>query len=314
MPTDSQPLVSVVVIAYNSAAFVLDTLESIAAQSYPNLELIISDDASTDRTVPLCREWIAQHRQRFARIVLVTAVDNRGVTTNFRRGINQAAGHYVKTIAADDLLYPDAIERYVEHMVEYPYITYLFGKIDAFGDDADVVADFERNMLQYQFFDLTVDKQYECLMNNACYIPAPSLFYDREWHEILGITPDESIAMMEDWPLWINCTLNGAKLFLLDAVTVRYRLHSAAVSKSKGLSAFARAQLQLFVKYQFRNNMVEHPRTTWIKYVLCRQLLDGGPLWIALEKIGRSVDGLYRAWRHSDINDWDKMRAALPKK
>lgn len=57
-----QPLVSVSVITYNSAKTVLETLESIKAQTYQNLELIVSDDCSTDNTVELCRNWIEQNK------------------------------------------------------------------------------------------------------------------------------------------------------------------------------------------------------------------------------------------------------------
>ena len=58
MEMNNQPLVSVPVITYNSAKFVLETLESIKAQTYQNIELVISDDCSTDNTVQICRDWV----------------------------------------------------------------------------------------------------------------------------------------------------------------------------------------------------------------------------------------------------------------
>ena len=57
--SQSLPLVSVVVITYNSAKFVIETLESVKSQTYKNIELIISDDCSTDDTVERCRLWLA---------------------------------------------------------------------------------------------------------------------------------------------------------------------------------------------------------------------------------------------------------------
>ena len=56
--TEKNPIVSVVVVTYNSAKYVLETLESIKDQTYPNLSLVISDDCSTDNTVKLCRKCI----------------------------------------------------------------------------------------------------------------------------------------------------------------------------------------------------------------------------------------------------------------
>lgn len=52
------PLVSVIVITYNSSKYVLETLNSVAAQTYDNIELIISDDCSKDNTVEICRNWL----------------------------------------------------------------------------------------------------------------------------------------------------------------------------------------------------------------------------------------------------------------
>ena len=58
-------LVSVIVITYNSSRYVLHTLESVHRQSFNDIELIVSDDCSTDNTFDLCREWLANYSDRF---------------------------------------------------------------------------------------------------------------------------------------------------------------------------------------------------------------------------------------------------------
>ncbi len=60
MITAENPLVSIIVCTYNSSKYVLETLESAKEQTYQNVELIVSDDCSTDNTVELCRKWIAE--------------------------------------------------------------------------------------------------------------------------------------------------------------------------------------------------------------------------------------------------------------
>ena len=64
MTKNNNPLVSIIVITYNSAKFVLETLESAKAQTYQNIELIISDDGSTDNTVQICREWLKNNEEQ----------------------------------------------------------------------------------------------------------------------------------------------------------------------------------------------------------------------------------------------------------
>ena len=62
---ESQPVVTVSVSTYNSSKYVVETLESIKAQTWKNIILQISDDCSTDNTIELCRNWIEQNKERF---------------------------------------------------------------------------------------------------------------------------------------------------------------------------------------------------------------------------------------------------------
>ena len=70
---DSNILVSVNVVTYNSSKTVLETLESIKSQTYERLELIVTDDHSKDDTVQVCQKWIAENQNRFVRAKLVTS-------------------------------------------------------------------------------------------------------------------------------------------------------------------------------------------------------------------------------------------------
>ena len=82
MQSNESPLVSITVITYNSAKYVIETLESAKAQTYQNIELIISDDHSTDNTVKDCRQWIEKNKEWFIRTVLITIPENTGVPAN----------------------------------------------------------------------------------------------------------------------------------------------------------------------------------------------------------------------------------------
>lgn len=308
MQTDRLNLVSIVVVSYNSANFILETLDSIYSQSYSPLELIISDDCSTDNTAAICSEWLVSHNNKFTNVLLLESAQNTGVSANLNRGEAEATGRWVKPIAADDLLLPDAIGKYVNYMMVHPEITYLFGKVSAFGDNTAEVSAFQKNMLIYDFFKMSAREQYKRLMANTCYIPAPSFFYDRKKNGEMHICNDEHIPMIEDWPKWISITKKREKLFLLPDTTVLYRIHSSAISKSSGaMSPFAKSQMLLFIKYQFRYNLLRHPRTSWIKYVKFQQCITENNVWYRIEKAGRFLDKIYCRLRHTSINDWDNM-------
>ena len=109
------PLVSVVVITYNSSKYVIETLDSIYNQTYEQLELIISDDCSKDDTIPKCEEWLAKNQERFYNAQIITTSINTGIPANCNRGFEKAQGEWIKYIAGDDCLYPYAIEKYIKY-------------------------------------------------------------------------------------------------------------------------------------------------------------------------------------------------------
>lgn len=109
------PLVSIVVITYNSAEYVLKTLESAKAQTFQKLELIVSDDGSSDHTVEICQKWLAENRDRFTRTALLTVEKNSGIPANCNRGTKAATGEWIKLIAGDDYISSEFISKCLEH-------------------------------------------------------------------------------------------------------------------------------------------------------------------------------------------------------
>ena len=112
------PLVSIIVISYNSSKYVLETLESAKAQTYQNLELIISDDCSTDNTVKLCDTWLKDNKSRFTKTKLITVEKNLGIPKNCNRALYTAEGDWTKLIAGDDILMPNCVKA-----VSYTHLT-----------------------------------------------------------------------------------------------------------------------------------------------------------------------------------------------
>jgi glycosyltransferase involved in cell wall biosynthesis len=93
------PTVSIGMPVYNGEKYVREALDSLLAQTFTDFELIISDNASTDRTEPICREYAAQD----ARIRFVRQKRNEGAIANFNFVLDQAVGRYFMWAAADDV-------------------------------------------------------------------------------------------------------------------------------------------------------------------------------------------------------------------
>ena len=92
-------LVSVVVLAYRSADTIIETLESIKKQTYPKIELIVTDDCSPDNTVEVVENWMRDNKGCLSDMKLVTTEKNTGLPSNINRGLRAATGMYYKGIA-----------------------------------------------------------------------------------------------------------------------------------------------------------------------------------------------------------------------
>ncbi len=105
-PIAIAPLVSVIVPAYNAAQFITHTLESVARQTYRNLEIIVVDDGSTDDTAAIVRSFAARDPR-----VLLIQQPNAGVAAARNAAIKAARGAFIAPVDADDLWKPEKIER-----------------------------------------------------------------------------------------------------------------------------------------------------------------------------------------------------------
>ena len=114
-----QPLVSVLVPSYNGAKFLREALDSILAQTYPNLEVILLDDASTDETPEIAAEYAG-------RITYVRQPKNSGIYDNVNVGIERAKGELIATYHADDIYLPTIVEAQVAYLQAHPEVGAVF--------------------------------------------------------------------------------------------------------------------------------------------------------------------------------------------
>jgi len=254
------PLVSVPVIVYNSAKTVIETLDSIYNQTYPNLELIVSDDCSTDNTVEICRQWIEEHKDRFVRIELLTAGKNTGTSGNCNRAQDACQGEWVKGIAGDDILLPGCIQDCMDYVDQHDDVVVLFGKQVAFGADEERCRK-TNEVFDYQMMQESPKKQLHQLLFGENYIPATTLFYHKERLLATGVKNDERIPLLEDWPKWINLLRVGVTFHFIDKDLVNYRVGGISTSNKCSISSYKTSRMFYYL-YQFPVRYMENEATT----------------------------------------------------
>ncbi len=268
------PLISVCVVTYNSADTVLETLESIKAQSYANIELIISDDASKDHTVAVCQEWVNKNRDRFIATEVITVQKNTGISANCNRAFTRARGEWIKIIAGDDRLRQDCITSNWTYISEHEDIDILFSRIKPFGD-LGKIARYER-MFIYGYFQMS-HKAFLYRLLTGNFLPAPTSFIRKESYLALGGF-DESIPFIEDWPFWIKTFMNGMRLSFMNKCTVDYRMADTSISMNSQKS------------YAFLDSM-ERAKCLASGYMRKKSLL----LWLYMKTVYEGENGFLRA-------------------
>jgi alpha-1,3-rhamnosyltransferase len=230
--TDKDPLVSVAVFSYNSAKYIKDTLESVYNQTYQKIELIISDDGSSDETVKFCQKWIDENKQRFIRAELITSPYNTGIPANCNRGLYAAKGEWIKLIAGDDILIKDCIENNLKFLeAKKEPVSFLFSRFKVLKGNT-IVDDHPRIAFYKKFecnFHKTTQKQFLAL-TNVLFVPAPTGFFNR--NSLMRLNGfDESFLLAEDFPMWLKATSYGFKLHFNPSYTVIWRISNTSLSE-----------------------------------------------------------------------------------
>ena len=226
----NNPLVSIVVVTYNSSKTVLDTLDSIAAQTYNNLELIVSDDYSKDDTVQVVKTWIAENKKRFIRVQLLTVENNTGTVKNCNRGCIAAKGDWIKSIAGDDMLKSNCIQTFIEFTKVTPDCRMCCCDLDVFSTGNDDITKIKE--LYSSYFNHVREPQLE-QWNRVKYnltLPGPGYFYSRDLYEEVGGF-DEEYILLEETPFVFNVLKHGYRIYPIDEKLVLYRISPSSVCR-----------------------------------------------------------------------------------
>lgn len=254
----NEPLVSIIVVTYKSKDTVIETLDSIRNQDYQNVELVISDDCSPDNTVEICNDWLDEFRNRFVSSHIVTTEKNTGVCGNLNRGVKASMGLWIKTIAGDDILEPNAISCFVETAMSGNY-DLLCSRMKTFPESeaADRVQLFLDN---YQFYWLM--KHGENLYRRSLIqhiLPGPGIFYNRALYDRIGGF-DENYPQTEEWTFQIKA-FKIANFGFVDKRLVNYRISGQSLSTTDyayGQDPWMLVDRTFFLKERKRLMIEEH--------------------------------------------------------
>lgn len=238
----SEPLVSVVILTYNSSQYLLQTLNSIAAQQYRNIELIVTDDCSSDNTVKLANQWMAKNKGRFTDTKVLTTQFNTGVSGNCNRGVAASTGEFVKLFGGDDILLPhyltDMVAGIGDNDLAFCYL-YLFMEES---DLEKPYSELDFIPKTRDFYELDSEQLYKKqLVQNDFNAPA-ALIRKSVFEQVGGY--DEDYPLMEDLPFWLKCVEAGKKFVFIETFGVLYRQSISSISRGMSLFKIKKESLE----------------------------------------------------------------------
>lgn len=216
------PLVSVCMTAYNHEAYIVQAIESILAQQAAfDVELVIGEDCSTDRTAEICRDYAAKYPDR---VRLVTSAQNVGMHANYRRTIEACRGRYIALCDGDDWWCdPLKLQKQVDMLESEPACgvccTRSERRFEATGR-AEVYppvthTDFDRMLFKNTVENCTAVARREQVLQYYAEV--------RPWEHPEWLTDDQPM-----W-IWFACR---SRIRMLDTVTAVHRMLPQSVSQS----------------------------------------------------------------------------------
>lgn len=222
-------LVTIGLLTYNHEDYIEDALGGILAQDYENIELIILDDASTDRTVEVIDSYRIELEKRFVRVLDISNGRNCGnIPHNLNRMIKKAKGKFIKLIAGDDILAPKCISSLKNTLLAHPECGMAYGNGYYVDDNYKngMPVDITRKVYLYRKSGVeTGDMLRKLMMGN--FILAPSVMMDVSIYRNYGLY-DETIPF-EDYEFWLRIC-KKTKFYYVDQCLVFYRRGDNAIT------------------------------------------------------------------------------------
>ena len=206
-------LVSVIIPAYNQGCYLDKAVQSVLGQTYPNFEIIIVDDGSTDNTASIGCSYNAPH-------IHYVRQENQGLPAARNTGLRYAQGEFVSYLDSDDLFLPDKLKLLMEAFEVRPDLGFVAGQAIPINETDQPLG---------KMYDSPVPQPLEeLLLGNPLHVG--SVLVRRAWQDRAGEF-DTSLRSYEDWDMWLRLALLGCQMGWVAQPVSLYRFHPAQMTR-----------------------------------------------------------------------------------
>lgn len=227
-------LVSVVMPSYNTAKYILKSIQSVMDQTYTNWELIIVDDCSTDNTDEIVGAFLSDERIRYMK-----NETNSGAAISRNRALREARGRWIAFLDSDDIWEPEKLQKQIAFMEENGY---------AFSY-TDYMIQLNGEWLPYVYTGPNVVTRRK--MYDYCYFSTITVMYDRN---VIGLVQIENLRKNNDYAMWLQI-IEKSNCHRLPECLSYYIKHEGSISSGSKLKLIKWHYI-LFKKGLHKNSFV----------------------------------------------------------
>jgi glycosyltransferase involved in cell wall biosynthesis len=256
------PLVSVIIPTYNRSELLRVAVESVLAQTYANIEVIVVNDGSTDDTATVMEQWADR--------VIYFEQTNQGVAATRNKGLRAASGEYITFLDDDDFVLPTKTERQVRVLASRPQVGLVHCRY--------YYADEDGNLLDKAGMLPEGEVLGELLCGNFIWMGAPLI--RRQCFDRVGLFDQDIPSVIADWDLWLRIALAGYSFSCVQEPLGAYRIqHDSMVTD---VAELERATFIVFDKVfadpQLPADAIavkDHAHSRWRFWISCRYYSAG---------------------------------------
>jgi glycosyltransferase involved in cell wall biosynthesis len=250
--SETNPLISVVIPAYNAESFIEHTLTSVLQQTYQNIEVLVVDDGSQDSTADIVKSFA----QSDSRVILLSQ-SNSGLSSARNQGIKHAKGEFIAFIDADDIYYPLCIEKLTHAMLKADESIGLAYAWSAHIDDTGgLIRGFNCSLLEGEVYNELLSRNF---IGNGSAVMVRRCCIDQ-----VGGYSCEMKSGCEDWDFYLRIA-EHYQFKVVPEFLIAYR--KLATSMSRSIVAMEKAYEQFLENAQKRNSEIStefiHTSKSW---------------------------------------------------
>lgn len=218
-------LVSIVIPVYNGEQFIKESILSCINQTYKNIEIIVVNDGSLDRTRDIVLELCAEYQN----IKFIDYKENKGKVVAINKGVEEATGKYIAIHAADDVCFDYRIKLQVETIQSKENIVLVCGDMQEVDENLNIIAEsFKlKNNIEFKKYNQT----YELIKRN--FVSGGTILLKSKYKN--EIFPIPEVLKFEDWWIAVKSSIIG-EIAYIEKVVIKYRKHSNNDNNRKNIS------------------------------------------------------------------------------